>query len=635
MAWYIRRLARMSPAEIAHRVVEQGRRMADRRQRWGWDRFGDFGGPIAGLPGFHPEAASAALLEEAERAAAKVRDGRLHFLGQDWPHWPSGWWRQDLWRLDPASGLSWPGAGSPASASYRKAAGFGDVKFVWEINRLQFLVPMALAARRAGGEGAGEVFDILAGWMAANPPFEGVNWTGGIEAASRIVSILAVWSCLGDYAEPADAVRVRAFLHAHVLRIARYPSLYSSANNHRVAELAGCALATLAAPGLPKAAGLRRASLAGLEQEALRQFHADGVGAEQSPTYAAYSLEWFTLAGAAGDAAGAPFSAAYRGRLQAAAEHLSWLLDEAGHTPRIGDDDEGRVLSLGPEEDYPASVAALTGRWLGLPRADTPLRLPLRDLVCPGDVPRAAPLLGVRTFEQGGYTVGRVATSQGLGLWVFDHGPLGFLSIAAHGHADALSVWLHLGDEPVLADAGTYLYHAGGTWRDRFRGTAAHNTLAIDDQDQSEIAGPFNWSGHASTELVAAPDGGIAAETGAFADRFGLRHRRTVRWGAGGDLTVEDALSGNPVRSGLTWSAGYTLGPGVTAVLEGAVARLTTPKGRGVTLTVEAGPSWGLTEGLYSPAFNVRSPAQRLVLAGALDQSSPGLVSRVAILLGG
>ena len=27
----------------------------------------------------------------------------------------------------------------------------------------------------------------------------------------------------------------------------------------------------------------------------------------------------------------------------------------------------------------------------------------------------------------------------------FDHGPVGYLSIAAHGHADTLAVWLSIG----------------------------------------------------------------------------------------------------------------------------------------------------------------------------------------------
>ncbi|MFG3757212.1 heparinase II/III-family protein, partial [Klebsiella pneumoniae] len=80
--------------------------------------------------------------------------------------------------------------------------------------------------------------------------------------------------------------------------------------------------------------------------------------------------------------------------------------------------------------------------------------------------------------------------------------PLGYLSIAAHGHADALSLLLHLDGQPVLVDAGTYLYHAGGAVRDRLRGTAAHNTLCLDGADQSQIAGAFNWRHAAKAQLI-------------------------------------------------------------------------------------------------------------------------------------
>ena len=40
-----------------------------------------------------------------------------------------------------------------------------------------------------------------------------------------------------------------------------------------------------------------------------------------------------------------------------------------------------------------------------------------------------------------------------------DAGPLGYLSIAAHGHADALAFVLDIGDREILVDPGTYAYH--------------------------------------------------------------------------------------------------------------------------------------------------------------------------------
>ena len=76
-------------------------------------------------------------------------------------------------------------------------------------------------------------------------------------------------------------------------------------------------------------------------------------------------------------------------------------------------------------------------------------------------------------------------------------GRLGYLSIAAHGHADALSFTLSAGGEELLIDPGTFAYHTQKQWRDYFRGTSAHNTVRIDGQDQSVGAGNFLWLAHA------------------------------------------------------------------------------------------------------------------------------------------
>jgi hypothetical protein len=83
-----------------------------------------------------------------------------------------------------------------------------------------------------------------------------------------------------------------------------------------------------------------------------------------------------------------------------------------------------------------------------------------------------------------------------------DAGPLGYLSIAAHGHADALAFTLNVGDREILVDPGTYAYHTEPEWRRYFRSTPAHNTVAIDGQDQSVQAGNFMWTDHARARCI-------------------------------------------------------------------------------------------------------------------------------------
>ncbi len=609
----------MSPAELPHRAMEQIKRLADRVNRKPWSAFGQFEGGVLGLSVLRSCGFTPAVQEASAEDAASVRAGRFVFFGQPWPMGVTDggepWWDTDFWLVDPTSKTRWSGSERSAfEIDYRGEAARGDVKFVWELNRLQFLPSLAFHAQQTGDAADGAlVFDILRGWMRANPPGRGVNWTSGIEAATRVASLLTALAFVAPKT-PEDKDTVKAFLHAHVHWIARYPSRFSSANNHRVAESAALFLAYGSAPGLPGSnSGARRAK-ADLEREILSQFHNDGVGAEQSSFYAAYSLDWFVLSGLVGDELGRPFSLAFRARARLALDHLYWIMDEAGKAPRIGDSDGGCVISLcrKTRQSYNKSVADKTAAWLNESLQTT----------------------GVKTFPSGGQTVWRSPRADGMLLLAFDHGPLGHLAIAAHGHADALSIWLHWGEEAVFIDPGTYLYHVGGPLRDVLRGTKAHNTLAVGGQDQSRIEGPFAWSRHARTRLLKSTELEVEAEHDGYRRRFGLTHRRRVCF-EGDVILIEDRLLGRPQVAHPPWSLGFTLNPGTLVELHGSCARIRTLGGRSLSLTTEAvdGPStpWRLIETPFAPAFGSLQSAPRLELSGCLEAS---LVASIRIVLG-
>ena len=131
---------------------------------------------------------------------------------------------------------------------------------------------------------------------------------------------------------------------------------------------------------------------------------------------------------------------------------------------------------------------------------------------------------------------------------LMDFGPLGFNSTAAHGHADALSVWLSIGDEYFLVDAGTYAYHSHPEWRTFFRGTAAHNTARVDRRDQSEMTGRFLWGSKAAARLLRMESNSEYVTIEAEHDGYGrlpdpVIHRRAVGFDrAVGSVRIEDSF---------------------------------------------------------------------------------------------
>ena len=62
--------------------------------------------------------------------------------------------------------------------------------------------------------------------------------------------------------------------------------------------------------------------------------------------------------------------------------------------------------------------------------------------------------------------------------------------LPAHAHADMFSYELTVDGAPLIVDSGVYEY-AAGEWRDWFRSTAAHNTVEIAGENQSEVWGSF------------------------------------------------------------------------------------------------------------------------------------------------
>lgn len=660
VGWYINRLRAMSAPEVAHRVREQATRRRWRRSAAGWDRFacGDGGLPALPVLGERLDAAVArdpALATRIGDECARVLQGELTLLGRAWPPGTlAGLEVRDpeLFLRDPVGGMLWPGAERYCfDVPYRHVDGRGDVKYLWEINRLQMLQVAAAHARiTRDADLEGRTLDVITAWMDANPPFRGPNWSSGIELAVRIVTLVVVLSLRRDPPDTEQRRRLRAFLNAHAFWLALYPSRFSSANNHAISEGLGLFLAGLLAPDLPDAAAHEHEGRELLERECLLQIAVDGVGVEQSPTYTAFSMEMIAFAALAGQLAGQPLAPAVTARLTVAAEHFAWLMNAHGETPAIGDNDEGRIIatSVDSERLYPCSVAACVAALGGTPGVALPASRPpeLREALFTATPARdAAPAAvapsGLRTFPDGGYSVVRGSIAGCPTVLVFDHGPLGYLSIAAHGHADALAVWLDVAGSGVLVDAGTWLYHAGGRMRDQFRSTGVHNTVLVEGASQSIPAGAFNWSHKATGRLRGAGEGPawwIEAEHDGYVGRFGVIHVRRLAAGGAGEIVITDRLEGEQAprkasirflpAPGLTVTAtsrGFRLsrGDGLRASLEGPADF--TP--RRIAALPETATGW------VSDRFGHRQAAAMLAFDGMLGAF--GAVTRLKLSFDG
>jgi hypothetical protein len=464
-----------------------------------WQRFYPYLDPTEWLEQLaerlplHPHAISdmerAQLLQEADA----LLQGRWNLFGypvqlDDPPRWNRNYLLGKEWMDAPAKQID-----------YRRPDVAGGVKYVWELSRHQPILRLAQAyALTEDPRYAQTCLRWWIDWIERNPRGWGIHWTSALEHAIRIFAwfyTLRLLQAVPSF-HLAERTKIVGAVLQHGEYIERHLSLGSSANNHLIGEAAALAFAGTLLPDCPTTRRWRQTGYAILEREALRQFHPDGVNAEQAFGYLPFVWEFYLHAYRL-----QPMPEAVAERLRKSVEFVRNVMDASGYVPQVGDEDDGTVVPLWSEGGNRHRVV---GRALAMALGcePPPAFSESDDALCQWlwgkSAPHGSHLTESRLYPNGGYAVLHAAPWQVL----FDAGPLGLGSLAAHGHADALSVWASLDGKPLLIDAGTYAYHEDPDWRDYFRSTPAHNTFALNGENQSEILGPFLWGRKAWAYLV-------------------------------------------------------------------------------------------------------------------------------------
>jgi hypothetical protein len=651
LGWYARRLSKMSP-------VEMGWRVRDRMLKSSWSRHQVRASDLAQASADStareftatlPAGAAMLIPDDARKAvigaAERLMRGEWEVLGVS---------RTDLekpdWFRDPVTGRR----SDPDRYSFRidprSQEQTGNIKQVCEISRLQHLTLLATAWYLTEDDRyAQRVADQLTSWWRQNPFLSGVHWTSGIEVGIRLISFAWIRRLLDGWPGAPDLFEYNGLalrqIQWHQQYLARFRSRGSSANNHVIAEAAGQLVASCAFPWFPRSQRWRRESARLLERELIRNTFPSGIDRELATDYQCFVALLGMLAAADASAAGHPVSDQTWARLSALADSGVAMLDATLRPPRQGDGDDGRAVLLdAPAENQwltlLATGDALVGRLAWWPRSAADATSVLVAALAGGrreapDRPTERP----SRFEDAGITIYRTEPGTHPEIWCrCDSGPHGFLSIAAHAHADALSVEVRYGGTDILADPGTYCYHSEPEWRAYFRSTIAHNTAEIAGRSQSVDGGPFLWRRQARTWEVygSGKDFTWTAEhDGYSALRPVARHRRSVRFDpAGHEIEITDVING----AGHDIRLAFHLGPQVVAELVGNRVTMSWPDEAlpgGAQMDLPAGLEWSLHRGetdpilgWYSPGMGQRVPAFTILGSGRCP-AGPPLITRL------
>lgn len=455
--------------------------------------------------------------------------------------------------------------GFAPAIDYRDRDLTGDAKVVWEPSRCHQHVVLARAYMATGDERfAASAVKQIESWIEQCPFGRGMQWRSPLEIAIRAINWVWTFDLIrrSQSATPEFRSRLEESLYQHVWEISRKYSRSSSANNHLVGEAAGVFITTAYFDAWAESEQWNRRAFECLSHEINIQSYHDGGGREQAIGYQLFVLGFFFSAGLVARASARDFAPAYWARLERMCEFVNALCEGGEALPMFGDADDGRVLDLCAAATDPRPLLGIAASLFDRVEfaitagktADDAIYWMCGEnaLARVGEMRRTTlpSVLKSRAFpETGCYLLqsGQPGERSAMSL-SFDCGELGWGPLAAHGHADALSVHLRIGGVDVLVDPGTYDYFSFPEWRRYFRSTAAHNTIVVDATDQSEMLGPFLWGVKARAHCIEwAPnfDGGrvVGEHDGYTRLKSPLIHRRSVTLDASQmALQIEDVL---------------------------------------------------------------------------------------------
>ena len=438
---------------------------------------------------------------------------------------------------------------------------------------------------------------LIERWLRENPPASGNGWEP-YPTSLRIVNWVK-WLATGNVA-PAGMGQSLATQARWLLRRLEWHLM----GNHLFANAKALVFAGLFFEGAEAASWCAK-GLKIIKRELPEQILTDGGNFERSPMYHAIFLEdVLDLVNAADnwpELVPAVQVAQWR---EVAGRMLDWLTGMTHPDGQIALFNDA-AFGIAPNLAALRAYAALLGVEHGSPSLFVS-RDDERDVIASEARPSMPAFL---YFPESGY----IRLESNIAVAFLDVAHIGPDYLPGHAHADTLSFELSVFGQRVVVNGGTSRYGVGPE-RLRERGTAAHSTVQIADQDSSEV-----WSGFRVARRAYPFDLQVQTESGRLRvacshDGYSRlpgapMHRRTWAMEAQ-SLRIADAVRGGTHAA----LARYILHPNVHIAATGVNTwQLTLSDGQSLRVTVETGYS-RIESASYAPEFGCVLPTQCLTV---------------------
>jgi len=537
------------------------------------------------------------------------------------------------WHVDFKSGHRWNPKTYYKRIRYAPYPGGYDIKVPWELSRCQHFPRLGQAYLLTGDEKYAREFVAQAtDWIEQNPWPWGVNWACSMDVAIRAVNWLWAYRFFEGSQSLSPGFKTCFFTSLstqgrHIFR--NLENKGGLRNNHYLTDLVGLVHLGVLCPGFKEVKRWRDFALQELWKEALVQVCPDGVSFEASVAYHRLALEMLLVTALLCREAEVEVPADVLARLEKMVEFVLVYTRPDGSVPKMGDEDNGRLLRLGvwedPEKEWNdhRSLLALGGALFG--RADFSGAAGESGWEAAwilGDPPtnlkeESADPPGSRRFPDSGIYVLRNRKAHML----VEAGKIGTGGLGVHNHDNPLGLELWMNGHILFADPGAYVYTSDWQARELFRSIRSHNTVEVEKESTGNTA-PMElfrlnirrtsrereWTSDSKTDLLRLER--VEPE---------FSHLREIRFNKEeSSFEIQDELNGErPVRYLLRFHLGT--GIGAKEIAPGRILLLDADGEKIVQLDWFAnGWSFGEEGGWLSDGYGRRRPGRVLLFRSSL-----------------
>jgi len=424
-----------------------------------------------------------------EKRVNALHQHRFQFFG-------SKWFTVTDWLTNPVSGFQYDSSTHWSEIPDFSVEG-GDIKYVWEKSRFNFLYDLIRYDFHFGKDQAAFILSEIESWIDNNPVNCGPNWRCSQEITLRVLN----WTFALQYYKNSSSLNEELFSklinsidqQMHHVAVNIHFSRIAVRNNHALTETLGLYLVGLLYPFFEESSVWKKNGKKWFEEEIVYQIYEDGTFIQFSMNYHRVAVQLLTWGIQLAHLNQESWNEVVYDRAEKSLYFLLTCQDsKTGQLPNYGNNDGALFFSLtechfrdfrpqlsalanvlGEEIDYGNGPWQEESFWLGLGSIKSVLK------------ENSINSFQSYAFPNGGYYI------------LHDQKTITFLRCGSYQNRPFQSDNLHLDiwddGENILRDAGSYQYNTDKKWTDYFSGTASHNTVMLGDSDQMRKGARFIW----------------------------------------------------------------------------------------------------------------------------------------------